>query len=281
MRGCPACRKEWPADREVCPDCLARLVDDLNATITCRQCGHVCPARMHTCPSCFAVLRAEDIDTSAALAHAMATGRPMHRPPGRAAFAEGVECRVERLSAGGPLLLIGPDGLIEAAVVRVVPGSALPLRCEADDEVLFRMARYGAADDAVVATGPDGAALATFLRVGGLLEPSILIRDETSAPVATLRRPRDGVDFEVVETGGGVVATCAREDVGDDNWVDDAWELTIDAEPPMQPMAFVALAVAVKLLLGRPDPVRIPDLDRLPGGRPGAIDVGIGPDLDL
>lgn len=205
----------------------------------------------------------------------------MHRPPGRPPFAGGVDCRIERLSAGGPLLLTGIDGLIEATVVPAVPGERLPLLCEADDQLLFRMEPYPAADDAVVAIGPDGAAVATFLRSGGLLDPTILLRDETSAPVATLRRSEDGFDFEVVETGGDVVATCARDDVGGDTWVDDAWELAVVAELPMRPMAFVALLVAAKVLLGRPEPARLPDLDRFHLPSPGAMDVSIRPDPHL
>jgi hypothetical protein len=171
--------------------------------------------------------------------------------------------------------------LIEAAVVRAVPGEPLPLRCEADDELLFRMEPYAAAADAVVAIGPDGAAIATFLRSGGPLDPTILVRDETSAPVATLRRSGDGVDFEVVETGGEVVATCARDEVGDGTWVDDAWELAVVAELPMRPMAFVALAVATKVLFGRPDAARLPDLDRFSWLSPGTMDVSIRPDPHL
>ncbi len=241
---------------------MASLVDDLDATITCPECGHVCPARMQSCTSCLALLRPpDDADVEADLSRLLASGLRMHRPASRAPFALGPACTLLRLRSRGGLVLCGGDGLIEANVngpdIRARP----PLTCATDGATLFRLDVYEAAESAVVAVGADGAALGTYLRQGGPLSQQMEIRDETSAPVARLQSARRGGAFEIVETGGHVIGTADQTDIEEDDWIDDQWAVTpaTAADLPMRPMAFVAIAVAAKVLLGRAEPVRSRD----------------------
>jgi hypothetical protein len=238
---------------------MASLVDDLAATITCPECGHVCPARMQSCPSCLALLRPpDDADVEADISRLLASGLRMHRPASRAPFALGPACSLLRLRSRGGLVLCGGDGLIEANVdgpgIRARP----PLVCVTEGATLFRLDVYEAAEAAVVAVGADGAAIGTYMRHGRLLSQQIEIRDETSAPVARLQPARQGGGFQIVETGGQVIGTADRTDIEDDEWIDDQWSVTpaSAADLPMRPMAFVAIAVAAKVLLGRAEPVR-------------------------
>lgn len=240
---------------------MASLVDDLDATITCPECGHVCPARMQSCTSCLALLRPPgDADVEADLSRLLASGLRMHRPATRAPFALGPACSLLRLRSRGGLVLCGADGLIEANVdgpgIRARP----PLICATDGATLFRLDVYEAAEAAVVAVGADGAAIGTYLRHGGMLSQVVEIRDETSAPVARLQPARGGADFQIMETGGHVIGTADRTDIEDDEWIDDQWSVTpasaVAADLPLRPMAFVAIAVAAKVLLGRAEPVR-------------------------
>lgn len=258
MQGCPACRRLWPDDLEVCPRCLAELVDDLDATLTCAQCGHVCPSRMQTCPSCFALLRAEDVDAGDFLVRSLARTGAVHPPPGRRPFADGLDCTMARQSPRGRLGFVGPEGYLEATVTGPGTATVPPLTCWAAGELLFRVLAYGAADEAVVVHDAEGAALATFLRGGTLLAPAVDVRDETSAPVARLVVGERGWEHRLVETGGTELAVLERTELELDGWVDDEWalRLTVGAAErlPLRPLALVALVVAAKVLLGRADP---------------------------
>lgn len=153
-------------------------------------------------------------------------------------------------------MLCGADGLIEANLsgpgIRAQP----PLVCRADDEVLFRLEVYEPAPRSLVALAHDGAALGTYLRRGSLLSEVIDVRDETSAPVARFEPVAHGVGFRLVETSGRVLAVADRLEVEDRDFVDDQWSLTpVTTDLPLDPLAVVALVVAAKVLLGRPEPV--------------------------
>lgn len=240
----------------MCPGCLAVLVDDADATITCGQCRHVCPARMQACPSCFALLRAEDRSLEVALGLSVTAGVALPRPLGRPSFADGPACTIERVGGTGGLVLRGLDGFVEA---RLGPGrvARAPLVCHGEAGVLFRMVRYEAAERSVVAIAPDGAAMATFLHDGALLCPGLEVRDETSAPVARLELEDDLV-YRLVETGGGVVGRVDQQWVDVDGWVDDRWSVAPESPGghPLRPLVWVALVVASKVLLGTPMPTR-------------------------
>lgn len=266
MPFCPACRREWPDEREACPDCLASLVDDLDATVVCRHCAAVCPARMQSCPNCLGELRLDPTRVADAMVSALASGRRLPRPPGSLPFARGLNCSLLRTAARASLIYCGPDDLMEATVEGDDHRAITPLRCvDFDGSVLFRLERYEAAEDATVALSADGAPLGTYLRadlprtgLAGAFAVGLQVRDETSAPAATLRptrRPDD--DFELAETGGNVLATCARVDAELDGWIDDQWSLRVEAELPLRPLAAVALLLAAKVLLGRPSPTPV------------------------
>lgn len=258
MRACPSCRREWPDSREVCGECLAALVDDLDATIACPECGNVCPARMHSCPACLALLRPGEVDLTEDVVRALKSGLRMHRPASRPPFSTGLACTLLRLRPQAGMVLCGADGLIEANLTGPGIRARPPLVCGGDGEELFRLDVYEAADRAVVAVAADGASLGTYLRVGGLLSEELEVRDETSAPVARLKRVRRGSGFRLVETGGDVLATAERTEVEQGVWVDDQWSLTpTTTDLPLRPLGFVALLVAAKVLLGRPEPARV------------------------
>lgn len=123
------------------------------------------------------------------------------------------------------------------------------------------MRAYEPIERALVATGADGAPLATYLPA----RTGIDVRDETSAPVARLLRRRG--TYDLVETGGGVLAGLARADVELEGWVDDQWWLqpAAGAWSPLRPLAVVGLVLAAKVLLGRPTPTRAADQGAEPG----------------
>lgn len=259
MAECPSCG--WEGDggrRETCPLCLASLVEDADATLTCTHCGLVSPARMQVCPGCLALLRPIPDVVEDVMAHALAAGHHLHRPDWREPFAGGPDCLVQRLVAHGPLVICGGDGLIEAHVSGHDHRAIAPLHCSTDGRTLFHLEAYAPVGRALVAIGADGAALGTYLHTGPLFSQTLDIRDESSAPVARLEpAPRPAEDqYRVVDTAGVLLATVARRDEELDGWIDDEWSLTVRAaRVPLRPMAVVALVLAAKVLLGRPAPV--------------------------
>lgn len=259
------CRRTWPAEREVCGDCLASLVDDPDATVRCRHCGRDWPARMQSCPSCLAELRPDPAAATDAMAAVLVAGRRLPRPAGVPAFGDGPACTLARTTARSPLRYIGPTELLEATVLspdhRVTP----PLTCtDLDGTVLFRLTRYTAARAALVATGRDGAPLATFLRRPGI-GTGLDVRDETSAPVARLVRPASASGgWELVETGGARLATVVVSDRElDERYVDDDWSLVPERPLPLPTLGAVALVLAAKALLGRIEPAPLRERPRL------------------
>ena len=269
VRWCPSCRRAWPAATAACRLCFVELVDDLSATVRCRHCGKEWPASMRSCPNCLAELAPDPQRADDMLSLTLARGFYPARPAGSVPFDQGPACALLRARPLASLIFVGPDGFLEAHVDghdhRAVP----PLACrDLDGDLLFRLARYQAADDAVVAYGADGAPLGTFLRRPGLVHPVIDVRDETSAPVATLRTSRDwsGSGLDLVRTGGTVVARVGNVDVETDGWVDDEWSLRPIAgagDLPLRPLAAVALLLAAKVLVGRAAPTHLEPRPRL------------------
>src|SRR3954452_6589362 len=133
---------------------------------------------MQSCPSCLAELHPDPEAAIEAMGRILAAGGHLHRPSGVAPFAGGPGCTLLRLAPRAPMVFTGDDGLIEASVAGSDGRAAPPLSCNDGDSVLFRLLAYEAAENAVVAVGPDGAALATYLRSAGGMD----VRDETSAP---------------------------------------------------------------------------------------------------
>ncbi len=210
---------------------------------------------MQSCPSCLAELRPDLDAVVESMARVLVNGGHLRRPDGVAPFAGGLSCTLLRLAARSPLVFTGDSGLIEASVAGSEGRAAPPLTCIDGGSVLFHLLTYEPADQAVVAVGADGAALATYLRSATGIE----VRDETSAPVARLVRRRG--TFELVETGGGVVGTLGTSEAELSGWIDDQWWFQ-PAPPaghrlPVRPLAVVGLVLAAKVLFGRPAPLRV------------------------
>ena len=257
---CPACGLAWPAPRTVCPHCLVDLVEDPSATVRCRHCRRLSPAYKQSCPNCLGELHPNPADVLETVATMLAQGCHLPRPESVAAFRDGPECTLLRLVPGGGLAFVGRAGWIEAHVVGHDHNARAPLSClDLDGSTLFRLERYGAADNAAVAFNSHGAPIATFLQGPGPFDRTLDVRDETTAPVACLRpAPRGESAFELVETGGGLLARCDGADVEHDGWVDDEWTLHHVADRvPLTRLSVIAVALAAKVLLGRAAPVEL------------------------
>jgi hypothetical protein len=248
-----------------CRECFVDLVDReaLSATSRCRHCGRDWPARMLSCPDCLAELNPDPARMADGLGITLAHGFYPSRPAGTEPFALGPACTLLRVRPNSSLIFVDDEGFLEAHVEGADHQAVPPLVCLAlAGEELFRMERYPAAADALVAYGPDGAALATFLRRPAGVHRVIDVRDETSAPVAALRTAPGGAGggLVLVETGGSAVARVTDGEFENDGWVDDEWSLrplvSLD-RLPLQPMAAVALVLAAKMLLGRVAPARV------------------------
>ncbi|MEA2829068.1 MAG: hypothetical protein QOG43_3507 [Actinomycetota bacterium] len=228
---------------------------------------------MQSCPECLAELRPDPAQMADALGITLADGFYPARPAGATPFALGPACTLLRVRPHSSLIFVDDEGFLEAHVEGADHRAVPPLACVtlAGDE-LFRVARYQAAADALVAHGPDGAALATFLRRRAGVNPVIDVRDETSAPVAALRPAPEsaGHVLVLVETGGSAVARVTYGEYEKDGWIDDEWSLrplvSLD-RLPLQPSAAVALLLAAKMLLGRVTPARAP--------RPAGVDLDL------
>jgi hypothetical protein len=150
-------------------------------------------------------------------------------------------------------VFLGPDDFVEADVDGPGGAAAPPLTCrDVDGTVLFTLLDYEPVAGGLVAFDGDGAPLATYLKAGSGID----VRDETSAPVATLRA--DPAGYTLVETGGGVLATCGTSDVENGDWVDDQWWLSgPSGDLPLESLAAVAMVLAAKVLFGRAMPSRV------------------------
>jgi hypothetical protein len=266
---CPSCRREWSGGETTCPKCLVDLVADLDATVRCGHCDRDWPVWMQSCPHCLGELHSDPARTAEAIAEVLAAGLHMPRPTGRAPFESGPDCTVLRVAPRSGLVITGPEEFLEAAVHSRDRMALPPLSCQDfDGTVLFGLTRYEAAPHALVAVGADGAPLATYLQVGSMLDPIIDVRDETSAPVAHLVRSPETREFELSETGGGILGVCRSVDDEADGWIDDRWSFRQTADRlPLQLFGAVGLALAAKVLLGRVSPERR-------GAPPGALHPG-------
>ena len=273
-RWCPSCRREWPEGAVACRECFVDLVEQeaLTATSRCRHCGGEWPARMQSCPNCLAELHPDPARAADMLGITPAQGFYPSRPAGAVPFALGPACTLLRVRPNSSLIFVDDEGFLEAHVEGNDHRAVAPLACvDLDGGELFRVERYPAAADALVAYGPDGAALGTFLRRHAGVHPVIDVRDETSAPVAALRTGPGGAadGLVLVETGGSAVARVTHGEYENDGWVDDEWSLRplVDLDRlPLRPLAAVALLLSAKMLLGRVAPTRAPRPDQVESG---------------
>lgn len=242
----------------MCTACLVDLVDDLAEKVRCGHCEREWSAWMQSCPNCLGELHHDPARVAEGLAHLIGSGMHLPRPDGRLPFESSADCTLKRVAPRSGLIFIGTEGFLEATVKSRDGAARPPMSCQdIDGTVLFGMSRYEAAAHALVAVAPDGAPIATYLRGGGALDPTIDIRDETSAPVARLIPTPGTTEFNVVETGGGVLALCSSVDDESDLWVDDHWSLQHTTDRlPLQRLGAIGLVLAAKALLGRANPER-------------------------
>jgi hypothetical protein len=198
------------------------------------------------CPACGAQLDPEDGPAAV----------PGFRPADQEPFTRTSTFVLRRLSVGGSIVYQGHEGRIEANVVPQTHNGRARLACvDVDGDLIFSLETYDAAEKAFTARAPHGDALATYLQQGTMLEPAVLVRDSTSAPAATLRPKRGGLDtFELHETGGAKLAVCWREDIELGHFLDDRWCVSVyDEQTRALPrLALVALPLVCIILFGRP-----------------------------
>jgi len=198
------------------------------------------------CPACGAELDPEDSPHHA----------PAFRNVDQEPFTRTSTFVLRRLSVGGSIVYQGHEGRIEANVVpEHGPAGRARLSCvDLDGDALFSLETYDAADRSFTARAPGGEALATYVSNGTLLAPEVLVRDGTSAPVATLRPKPGGLEtFELFETGGGKLAVCWREDLVLGEQIDERWCVSLYVDSCALPrLALVALPLVCLILFGRP-----------------------------
>ena len=114
---------------------------------------------------------------------------------------------------------------------------------------VFLVDRYEATDHpSYDVLAPGGAPLATFLCQGGLLHEHVVVRDDATAPVATIRTRHHL--HELRELHGQRLATCRRvvDPAGNDT-DDEVWGVEItDAAAPLDRRALVAAPLVCHLM---------------------------------
>lgn len=235
----------------------------------CLWCHRSWSNQWRLCPSCGAQLDPDDGPDAV----------PGFRAADQEPFTRTSTFVLRRLSVGGSIVYQGHAGRIEANVVPeqgdAEAGRARLSCVDLDGDPLFSLETYHAADRSFTARAPNGEALATYLSKGSLLAPEVLVRDGTSAPVATLRPKPGGLEtFELFETGAGKLAVCWREDLVLGHELDERWCLSIYVETRALPrLALVALPLVCLILFGRPARA-VPAEDRdAADARPGRFDV--------
>jgi hypothetical protein len=209
--------------------------------VRCLWCHKDVDAGWALCPDCGSELR-PDLTTGAAL--------PTFRPAGEPPFEPFVIASVRRFTPGGPFVVLGALGRVEANLVPAPGGVSC---VDLDGGEIFRLERYEPAAGAVVAFAGNGEPLATYLPDGDGLR----LRDGTSAPVARVRRQRGSDDnFDVIATGAEHrFASCWRQDCelgGMGDVIDEQWTLLPgDGPMPLPVLALAALPVVCAARFGR------------------------------
>ena len=197
------------------------------------------------------------------------------------AFARTASMTLTRLVAGGPLFYVQPGGDAVAVIATEHAGDGIRAWADAllagdslhrlderhtcrdlDDDVLFYVERYRAVPElAFTIFDPAGAPLGTYLSNDDLLDREVVVRDGTSAPVATMRAGKDE-RLDLYETGGGHLGFCWREDCDLITAIDDRWGLVMLETPrALDRRAIVAAPLVCRLISRRrprPRP-RLPD----------------------
>jgi hypothetical protein len=256
---CPSCKEAMRTVRETCPVCLADLEIEQAGDIECSQCGGRWPATMDSCPRCFAAIGSADqgdrVDDG--MVRLLTNGRAMIRPARFERFRDGPSVALARFGIQGSLVLTGRDHLIEAYVETPDNKAVLPMECrDVTGERLFRVGKYEAAPLSLVAYDADDTPLAIYQRHENPSSRSMLVRDETSAPAARLQpSTHERFDYELVETGGPVVAGVSVHDEETADRSDDVWALyQVGQRIPFKLYGTIGILLAAKLFFGRTMP---------------------------
>jgi hypothetical protein len=209
-----------------------------------------------------------------ALAAAADVARPSPPPAGASrsgAFARTASMTLTRLVAGGPLFYIEPGGGAVAVIMTEHTGDGIREWADAllagdslrrlderhtcldlDDGVLFYVERYRAVPElAFTVFDPEGEPLGSYVSSDGLLEREVVVRDGTSAPVATMRAGADQ-RLDLFETGGEHIGFCWHEDCDLITVIDDRWGLVVlDTPSGLDRRAIVAAPLVCRLISRR------------------------------
>jgi len=173
---------------------------------------------------------------------------PRYRPAGEPPFDPFVIASVRRLTATGPLVVLGEEERIEA---NLVPAANAVVCRDLNGPTLFRLEKYEPVGGGVVAFTDDHEPIATYLPAR---EGTLEVRDGASAPVATLvSHPGSTETCDLIERGGQrrlARCWCRAHQLGD--WIDEHWFVmpTAEGRQPLTTMGLVALPVVCHAWLG-------------------------------
>ena len=120
------------------------------------------------------------------------------------------------------------------------------------DNMLFYVERYRAVPElAFTVFDPSGTPLATYLSSDDLLDREVVVRDGTSAPVATMRAVADH-RLDLFDTGGEHLGFCWHEECDLITVIDDRWGLVmLEAPHALDRRAIVAAPLVCRLISHR------------------------------
>lgn len=218
---------------------------------------------MDACPNCLASIGNAEFNqrTEAGLIRLMVSGQRMVRPAKVERFRDGPSVSLARFGMQGSMVLTGRDYFIEAYVESPNNQAVIPMICtDVSGDLLFRLARYEAAPRSLVAFDAQETPLAIYQRSENALDWTMLVRDETSAPAARLKRSSsEQFDFDLVETGGPVVAGINVHDEETADWTDDVWSLhQVGQRLPFKLYGSIGIVLAAKYFFGRTEPIAAP-----------------------
>ncbi len=210
---------------------------------------------MKSCPECLASLQTEEVGEAAL--SLLRSVRHMMRPARFPRFRAGARCTLTRVSAQGSLAIIGQDAFVECYVDTRDNLAVTPMRAiDVDGTLLFTVRDYQASANGLVITDANETPVASYhLRSFGLTA-EIDIRDETSAPVARLQSSATlEWDYDLIETGGKLLAAISRRESTTDELTDDSWTLRqISDTLPLKLYGAIGITLAAKLMLGQVRP---------------------------
>ena len=232
----------------------------------CQACRASNPDDARWCTLCFA-----PFPVSLAPVAAMAPSPRPAEASGSGAFARTASVTLTRMTAGGPLFYVEPGGDAVAVITTEHTGDGIHAWADAllagdslhrlderhtcldlDDNVLFYVERYRAVPElAFTVFDPSGTPLATYLSTDDLLDREVVVRDGTSAPVATMRAGADH-RLDLFDTGGEHLGFCWHEECDLITVIDDRWGLVmLEAPHALDRRAIVAAPLVCRLISHR------------------------------